>query len=61
MKLPNLGKAVVPKEKITEYLLNVDHEHGRGKALFFTHFGFSVAQWKQLAEAFIEHAPMHTR
>lgn len=56
MKLPNVEYLYVPPEKITEYLLDMEHENGRGKALFFIHFGFSVAQWEELASALIRHA-----
>ncbi|TVR18395.1 MAG: hypothetical protein EA396_15170 [Anaerolineaceae bacterium] len=59
MKLPHLDNAYVPEEKITLYLLNLQHPKGRGKAKFFTQFGFSVAQWKQLADALMNHAQSH--
>ncbi len=59
MKLPNIEQADVPPDKITEYLLNTEHQTGRAKALFFIRFGFSVAQWKELAEALIHHAHEH--
>lgn len=59
LKLPGLEEAYVPKEKITNYLLDVDHESGRGKALFFMHFGFSVEKWEELAQAFSDHAREH--
>lgn len=59
MKLPNYEHVIVPDEKITGYLLNLEHTKGRGKAQFFLHFGFSMAQWKQLAEALIAHAQLY--
>jgi hypothetical protein len=59
MKLPNLDEAHVPKAKITDYLLNTQHPSGRSKANFFIQFGFSVAQWKQLADALLTHARNH--
>lgn len=59
MKLPNHEEAVVPEEKVTLYLLNLQHPKGRGKAKFFMQFGFSVAQWKQLADALLDHAQSH--
>lgn len=49
----------MPPEKITAYLLDTEHENGRGKALFFIHFGFSMAQWEVLAAAIIRHAQEH--
>ena len=59
MKLPNHQSAIVPKAKITDYLLSLDHRDGRGKALFFTRFGFSVGDWQVLAAALLEHAADH--
>jgi hypothetical protein len=59
MKLPNLEKAYVPQEKITEYLLSEEHDEGKDKAGFFTRFGFSVAQWEIMAEALLKHAYTH--
>ncbi len=56
MKLPNRDKAIVPEAKITGYLLDMEHENGHGKAVFFIHFGFSVAKWDILAQALIRHA-----
>jgi hypothetical protein len=52
-------KAEVPEEKITRYLLDVNHDEGRGKALFFLHVGLSVEQWDELAQALIRHAQEH--
>jgi len=59
MKLPNRDKAIVLEAKITSYLLDIEHENGRGKAVFFIHFGFSVAKWEVLAQALIRHADEH--
>ncbi|WP_022835466.1 DUF6883 domain-containing protein [Salisaeta longa] len=57
--LPNLEQAVVPKEKITDYLLSERHPSGRGKAKFFKGFGFSPDQWEVLADALKRHAGQH--
>ncbi len=59
MKLPNLEKAFVPPNKITQYLLDTNHDEGRGKALFFLHVGFTVAEWKDLAKSLMQHAYEH--
>jgi hypothetical protein len=59
VQLPNLEVASVPSEKVIGYLLNLAHEEGHGKARFFIHFGFSVAQWHQLAFALLRHASDH--
>lgn len=49
----------MPDEKIKGYLLNLQHTKGRGKAKFFMRFGFSMAEWKQLAEALVAHAQVY--
>ena len=59
MKLPNAGEAVVPRQKITDYLLSFQHPAGRGKAGFFSRFGFSADAWVTLAEALRQHAATH--
>ncbi len=59
MKLPNVENAVVPKTKITEYLLSLAHRDGRSKAMFFAHFGFTSKDWRDLADALIRHAKEH--
>lgn len=59
MKLPNVEKAVVPKTKITEYLLSLAHRDGRSKAMFFMRFGFTATRWEVFADALIRHAEEH--
>ena len=56
MKLPNAHLAVVPKEKITHYLLNPAHPAGGSKAAFFLRFGFAASEWERLADALLTHA-----
>ncbi len=56
MKLPNHEKAVVPKAKITDYLLSLSHRDGCSKAKFFMLFGFSPERWHILAQALKLHA-----
>lgn len=41
MKLPNSDKAIIPKEKLTDYLLSETHAGGRSKAKFFRSLGFN--------------------
>ena len=55
MKLPNAENAQVPQSKITDYLLDVEHIDGQRKAAFFLHFGFSVSEWEQMADALRAH------
>jgi hypothetical protein len=59
MKLPNAERASVPAQKITGYLLSSSHRDGRGKAEYFSHFGFSVNAWQGLAKALQQHAVDH--
>ena len=56
MKLPNLERAVVRPEKISDYLLSATHPAGRYKARFFGQFGFSRATPETLTQSFIGHA-----
>lgn len=51
MKLPTAELAEVPGRKVTQYLLNPAHPVGGSKAAFFLRFGFTAANWQQLAEA----------
>lgn len=59
MKLPRFEHAIVPQRKVTEYLLSPTHRAGRGKAAFFTRFGFRVEAWETLSEALRRHAAEH--
>ena len=56
MKLPNVGKAEVPKSKVVNYLLDVTSENGKTKARFFLAFGFTIDAWEAMAEALKHHA-----
>lgn len=56
MKLPNLDEAIIPREKIVDYLLSKTHKDGRGKAEFFLQYGFSAESWEILAAALKKHA-----
>lgn len=51
MKLPNHEQARVDPDKVREYLLNVAHPEGVGKATFFLTLGFESQAWHLLAEA----------
>ena len=59
MRLPAADRVVVPREKITDYLLARDHPDGHSKAAFFSRFGFSAPAWERLAEALEQHAARH--
>ena len=56
MKLPNLDRAIVRTEKISDYLLSTVHPAGRHKARFFGLFGFSRNAPEALTQSLIDHA-----
>ena len=56
MKLPNAERAVVPKTKITRYLLDLNHKKGGPKAKFFLGHGYSLANWEMLKRDLLWHA-----
>ena len=56
MKLPHVDRLEIPKAKVVHYLLSSTHRAGRGKAGFFSSFGFQVSAWKVLAHALQQHA-----
>jgi hypothetical protein len=51
--------AIVPREKILDYLLSLTHPQGRHKAAFFASFGFSTEDWQTLADSLKRHAADH--
>lgn len=56
MRLPHALDAVIPREKLADYLLSSAHPTGRGKAWFFQRFGFRAQAWEVLAHALRRHA-----
>ena len=56
MQLPYVEEARVPKAKITEFLLDPEHEYAGPRAAFFIEHGFRVSEWEALADALLEHA-----
>ncbi len=42
MQIPNCANAVVASEKVLGYLLNLNHQEGKAKAVFFMRFGFTT-------------------
>ncbi len=59
MKIPSFESALVPREKVADYLLSETHADGRHKAAFFVRFGFAREDWETLAEALRQHAATH--
>ncbi len=56
MNLPRAEEAVVPRNKVENYLLHLAHPVGGGKARFFLRFGFRREDWNTLADALRRHA-----
>jgi len=48
MKLPNINQAIVPSEKLRDYLLSFSHPVGKFKAVFFRTLGYTDKNWQQL-------------
>lgn len=59
MKLAGADQAIIPREKIVDYLLSTSHPDGQSKANFFLRFGFTSDQWGTLANALRDHAKSH--
>jgi hypothetical protein len=59
MRLPDAESSIVPRRKVEDYLLNIEHPIGGGKTKFFMHFGFRREQWDELAAALLRHAQEH--
>ncbi|MEW6112677.1 MAG: DUF6883 domain-containing protein [Thermodesulfobacteriota bacterium] len=53
MRLPNGARALVERQKILDYLMNLKHPEGSGKARFFLSLGFRPREWQVLAEALL--------
>ena len=56
MKLPHADRVEIPQAKVVQYLLSSTHRAGRGKAAFFSAFGFQVSAWEALADALQQQA-----
>jgi uncharacterized protein DUF6883 len=59
MRLPRFEQAIIPRRKLTEYLLSSTHHDGRSKAAFFASLGFTVEAWETLADALRRHVAEH--
>lgn len=55
-RLPNAEQAIVPREKVVNYLLSNEHPDGGQKATFFNRFGFRPERWYDLRDALLRHA-----
>lgn len=54
MKLPNAENAIVPSDKLADYLLSQSHLIGRWKARFFLSIGFRETRVDELKDALID-------
>lgn len=50
MRLPNADKAIIPVEKLRDYLLSPHHPVGKFKAAFFASLGYTEEDWTKLEE-----------
>ncbi len=48
MKLPNFENAIVPPEKLRDYILSSAHPIGRFKSVFFRGLGYSAETYERL-------------
>ncbi len=48
LKIPNSDIAVIESSKLSEYLLNIEHQRGGTKAKLLLQFGYSPDNWQQL-------------
>jgi hypothetical protein len=53
MHLPDAERAIIPPEKVRDYLLSLEHRVGRSKARFFGSLGFTQDAGPQLADALL--------
>ncbi len=51
MKLPNADQAIIPQEKLRDYLTSTTHLIGRFKAAFFRSLGYTDSNWQELDAA----------
>jgi hypothetical protein len=61
MTIPNAAHCIIESEKVRDYLLNLAHPAGKGKAAFFIAMGFRQPEWELLANALrllIQHSPI---
>jgi hypothetical protein len=54
LRLPFADQAIVAEAKLVDYLLNLDHPEGEGKAQFFLAAGFRRDAPQELREALLD-------
>jgi hypothetical protein len=50
VRIPNAEQAIIEPEKITLYLLNIEHKRGGDKAVLLNSFGYSMENWPLLVD-----------
>lgn len=55
-RLPNAERAHVESRKVTDYLLSPEHSLGKGKAKFFSQFGFNRDEHEDFVTSLKKHA-----
>lgn len=48
MKLPNAENAIITADKVAEYLLDLGHRRGAGKAKILYSLGYTAQYWQEL-------------
>jgi hypothetical protein len=61
MKLPNSESAIIPPEKIRDYLLSPSHPVGRYKAAFLRSHGYGLDGWEILEKDIRSLLPVDAR
>ncbi len=54
MPIPDAENAIVTRDKVDSYLLNVDHPDGGSKAIWFHSLGYKQENWQFLANDLLE-------
>lgn len=59
MRLPGADAAIIPAEKVRDYVLSPTHPVGRFKAAFFDQLGYRQPDWQRLeADLRTQHVPL---
>jgi hypothetical protein len=48
VELPNKNKAIIPPEKLRDYVLSSSHPIGKFKAAFFQSLGYTAENWERM-------------
>jgi len=48
VQLPNKDKAIIPPEKLRDYVLSSSHPVGKFKAAFFQSLGYNAENWQRM-------------